>query len=186
MSASSERFWCGLTCWGAAAGIGRLAFVMLLLSGAWGVIQAIWAAGVILLVLGLGFQALFCRPLPPPVTGATGARGASGVPSAAAVATPQAGPAPAARQPAALAAAEGEADDLKRIKGVGPKLEQMLNGMGIYHYRQIAAWGPEEVAWCDDNLEGFKGRVSRDEWVAQARILAAGGETEFSRRSDGS
>ena len=67
---------------------------------------------------------------------------------------------------------EGEADDLKKIKGVGPKLEQMLNGMGFYHFDQIAQWGPEEVAWVDQNLEGFKGRVSRDNWVEQAARLA--------------
>ena len=64
------------------------------------------------------------------------------------------------------------ADDLKRIKGVGPKLEQMLNGMGFYHFDQIAKWGPDEVAWVDQNLEGFKGRVSRDNWVEQAGSLA--------------
>ncbi|SFG49385.1 NADH-quinone oxidoreductase subunit E [Sulfitobacter dubius] len=67
---------------------------------------------------------------------------------------------------------EGGADDLKKIKGVGPKLEQMLNGMGFYHFDQIAQWGPEEVAWVDQNLEGFKGRVSRDTWVEQAARLA--------------
>ena len=70
----------------------------------------------------------------------------------------------------------GQPDDLKRIKGIGPKLEKLLNSMGYYHFDQIAAWGPEEVAWVDDNLEGFKGRVSRDDWVEQARTLAAGGE----------
>ena len=67
---------------------------------------------------------------------------------------------------------ETGADDLKKIKGVGPKLEQMLNGMGFYHFDQIANWGPEEVAWVDQNLEGFKGRVSRDNWVEQAGRLA--------------
>ncbi|MFG6591632.1 NADH-quinone oxidoreductase subunit E [Sulfitobacter sp. 1A12157] len=67
---------------------------------------------------------------------------------------------------------EDGADDLKKIKGVGPKLEQMLNGMGFYHFDQIAQWGPEEVAWVDQNLEGFKGRVSRDNWVEQAARLA--------------
>lgn len=76
------------------------------------------------------------------------------------------------------------ADDLKRIKGVGPKLEEMLHGMGFYHFDQIANWTAGEVAWVDDNLEGFKGRVSRDDWVAQAKILAEGGETEFSNRVD--
>jgi len=87
------------------------------------------------------------------------------------------------RRPAALEAARGgQPDDLKQIKGVGPKLEQMLNGMGFYHFDQIAAWDDEEVAWVDGNIKGFKGRVSRDGWVEQAKVLAAGGETEFSKR----
>ncbi|HHB80712.1 MAG TPA: hypothetical protein ENK83_03050 [Aliiroseovarius sp.] len=79
---------------------------------------------------------------------------------------------------------DGKADDLKRIKGVGPKMEQLCNKLGFYHFDQIAAWTADEVAWVDANLEGFKGRVSRDDWVAQAKLLAAGGETEFSKKVD--
>ncbi|MGJ8625456.1 MAG: NADH-quinone oxidoreductase subunit E [Sulfitobacter sp.] len=75
------------------------------------------------------------------------------------------------------------ADDLKLIKGIGPKLEALVNSMGFYHYDQIAKWGADEVAWVDQNLEGFKGRVTRDTWVDQARSLAAGEETEFSKRA---
>jgi len=78
----------------------------------------------------------------------------------------------------------GGADNLKEIKGVGPKMEQMLNQMGVYHFDQVAGWSADEVAWVDANLKGFKGRVSRDGWVDQAKILAAGGETEFSKRVD--
>ena len=86
-------------------------------------------------------------------------------------------------RPEALTEARGgQPDDLKLIKGVGPKLEQLCNSLGFYHFDQIAAWTADEVAWVDANLEGFKGRVSRDDWVAQAKILAAGGETEFSAR----
>ena len=106
---------------------------------------------------------------------------------------------PAAKAAAAVAAAEGPgrqpdrldgpiggtADDLKLIKGIGPKLEKLCNSLGFFHFSQIAEWGPQEVAWTDQNLEGFKGRVSRDEWVAQAKILAKGGETEFSVRNKG-
>jgi NADH-quinone oxidoreductase subunit E len=100
-------------------------------------------------------------------------------------------PAPAAEpaaaevgtRPAALAAArDGRPDDLKRIKGVGPKLEALLNRLGFWHFDQVAGWSEAELAWVDANLEGFKGRASRDDWVAQAKILAAGGETEFSAR----
>lgn len=90
----------------------------------------------------------------------------------------------AGEKPATLTAARSEgADDLKLIKGVGPKLEGVLNGIGIYHFDQVAAWTDAEVAWADENLVGFKGRVSRDDWVPQARILAAGGSTEFSKKS---
>ncbi|MGI3210522.1 NADH:ubiquinone oxidoreductase [Roseovarius tibetensis] len=71
----------------------------------------------------------------------------------------------------------GQADDLKQIKGVGPNLEQLCNDFGFYHFDQIAAWTKDEVDWVDENLVGFKGRVSRDDWVAQAKVLAAGGDT---------
>lgn len=96
----------------------------------------------------------------------------------------QAEPAPArAKKPRALKAPrKGGADDLKQIKGVGPKLEALLHSLGFFHFDQIAQWTAEELAWVDDNLEGFKGRASRDGWVEQARLLATGGETEFSRR----
>ncbi|GEM_PF-694625 len=76
----------------------------------------------------------------------------------------------------------GGADDLKQIKGVGPKLEGKLNEMGLYHFDQVAGWRAKEVEWADNNLVGFKGRVSRDEWVKQAKVLAKGGQTEFSKK----
>ena len=71
------------------------------------------------------------------------------------------------------AARGGQPDHLRQLSGVGPKLEQTLHGMGIFHFDQIASWGPEELAWMDANLQGFKGRASRDGWVAQAKTLAA-------------
>jgi predicted flap endonuclease-1-like 5' DNA nuclease len=82
-------------------------------------------------------------------------------------------------RPAGLdAPRDGRADDLKRIKGVGPKLEDLLHRLGFWHFDQIAGWTDEEVAWVDSHLEGFNGRATRDDWVGQARILAGGGETE--------
>lgn len=69
----------------------------------------------------------------------------------------------------------GAADDLKKIKGVGPKLEEVLHSMGFYHFDQIAGWSAEEVAWVDENLNGFRGRVTRDDWQSQARELMSGG-----------
>lgn len=75
----------------------------------------------------------------------------------------------------------GKADDLKKLKGVGPKLEATLHELGFYHFDQVANWGPAEVAWVDSRLK-FKGRIERDGWIEQARTLAAGEDTEFSKR----
>ncbi|MEP2889158.1 NADH-quinone oxidoreductase subunit E [Tateyamaria sp.] len=87
-------------------------------------------------------------------------------------------------KPATLdAARDGGADNLKMIKGVGPKLESLLHRLGFFHFDQVAAWTADEIAWVDQNLEGFKGRVSRDNWVAQAGPLSRGEETEFSQRA---
>ena len=97
---------------------------------------------------------------------------------------PASSAATAGTRPEALSQARGgQPDDLKMIKGVGPKLEKMLHSLGFFHFDQIAGWTADEVAWVDENLEGFKGRVSRDDWVEQARQLATGGETDFSARA---
>ncbi len=91
----------------------------------------------------------------------------------------------AEKEPALLGGArDGKPDDLKLLKGVGPKLEGLLNDLGFYHFDQVASWGPEEVSWVDARLS-FKGRIERDGWIEQAKILAAGGETEFSKKQDG-
>lgn len=60
--------------------------------------------------------------------------------------------------------------DLKAISGIGPKLEKVLNGLGIWTFGQIAAWTPEEIAWVEDYLS-LKGRIGRDEWTRQAAAL---------------
>ena len=78
----------------------------------------------------------------------------------------------AASKPEGLAAARGgKADDLKIIKGIGPKLEALLHTLGFFHFDQLAAWTAAELAWVDDNLDGFKGRALREDWVGQARAL---------------
>lgn len=69
-------------------------------------------------------------------------------------------------------AREGGADDLKKISGVGPKLEGLLHKNGVFHFDQIAAWTPEEIAYMDDQLS-FKGRIERDGWLDQAAAFAA-------------
>jgi NADH-quinone oxidoreductase subunit E len=73
------------------------------------------------------------------------------------------------------AAPEGGGDDLKAIRGIGPKIEGLLHELGIYTFAQIAAWGPGEIAWIDSRLN-FRGRVTRDDWTGQARALMAGDE----------
>lgn len=68
----------------------------------------------------------------------------------------------------------GRADDLKEIVGIGPVLERLLNSIGVWHFDQIAAWKARDIALVDGKMEGFKGRITRDEWVKQARVLAKG------------
>ncbi len=83
-------------------------------------------------------------------------------------------------QPKALKAArKGVADDLQKIEGIGPVLEKLCHGLGIFHFDQIAAFGPAEIAWMDGNLKGFKGRVTRDKWVAQAKLIGEIGLAAF-------
>lgn len=83
-------------------------------------------------------------------------------------------------QPKALKAPrKGVADDLQKLEGIGPVLEKLCHGLGIFHYDQIAAFGPAEVAWMDGNLKGFRGRVTRDKWVAQAKLIGEIGLEAF-------
>ncbi|MGV8832108.1 MAG: hypothetical protein ACOH2N_09050 [Devosia sp.] len=61
----------------------------------------------------------------------------------------------------------GGADDLKQIKGIGPKIEAALNDFGVYHLDQIADWSEANVDWLDTHFS-FKGRIGRENWVGQA------------------
>jgi len=89
----------------------------------------------------------------------------------------------AGKPPALSEARDGQADDLKRIAGIGPIIETTLNQLGIFHFDQIAEWSPAHIDWVDDYLK-FKGRIHREDWRGQSRILADGGVTEFARRYD--
>lgn len=73
--------------------------------------------------------------------------------------------------PLRLKKADGKADDLKLISGVGPKLEKTLNTLGFWHFSQIADWKKADVAIVDNELS-FKGRIERDDWIKQAKKLA--------------
>ena len=69
---------------------------------------------------------------------------------------------------------DGAPDDLKLIKGIGPKFEKDLNGKGIYYFRQIGAWKAKDVTMVEGVIDSFPGRIERDEWVKQAKGLAQG------------
>lgn len=73
---------------------------------------------------------------------------------------------------------KGGADNLKMIAGVGPKIEGILNGLGVFHFDQISKWKRAEVTWVDEQLK-FKGRIDREDWIKQAKALAKGGEAEY-------
>lgn len=75
------------------------------------------------------------------------------------------------------------ADDLTRIRGVGALIQKRLQSMGITRYEQIARWSDDDIAKTEELLR-FDGRIQQENWKEQARILAAGGCTAFSRRCD--
>lgn len=91
----------------------------------------------------------------------------------------------AADVPGVAAPADTDGDDLTRMKGVGPKLVERLNALGITRFAQIAALTPDEAEALDAQLGNFQGRMTRDRWIEQARFLAAddiaGYETVFGR-----
>ncbi len=78
-----------------------------------------------------------------------------------------------------IAAAVGESDDLTRINGIGPKLHALCNALGIRRFDQIAKWKADDIAEVDAYLGGFKGRIERDQWVQQAKLLALGHIAEW-------
>lgn len=208
-NAEGGMFSCRNVCWIAGALLGLVAFLLLLNSG-W--FLALLIGAVLAVAVGLLLQRLFCAGADASVSGGAAGTGAAVTPGAAKAAasavtakpeviadkakaaevetvagvpTEPEAPAvaePEAAKPALLKKPKGAADDLKLIKGVGPKLEEKLNALGVWHFHQIAAWTEAEVTWVDDQLN-FRGRIMRDDWIGQAGTLAAGGETEFSARN---
>ena len=89
----------------------------------------------------------------------------------------------APKQPRLLKVArKAGADDLGQIKGIGPKLQALLNAAGIFHFDQISKWTAENVAWADTHFPGFKGCASRDAWPEQAEALSAQNKTKTQTR----
>ena len=190
---------CQSGCWILAAVSGVVVLAVCLFLIELGILSSIFMGAVVFIVVGLLLGWIFCSELKPLVQSnetSTAPSAPEPVPAPAAEPAPVTAPVAQAPEveavedavrPGALSGArDGGADDLKMIKDAGPKLEIMLNELGFYHFDQIAGWSAAEVAWVNDNLAGFKGRVSRDNWVEQARKLASGQEIEFSKRvSDG-
>ncbi len=195
---------CRTNSWLVAIVLGILGFLLSWRWLDWSFVMSVIVGIVIFFVIGYLLVSMLCgksnaastaapAPVPTPV-----AKAAPAAPAPAPAAAPAAKevvkepePAPAeaddgaAQKPAMLTAArEGQADDLKKIKGVGPGLEKLLNEMGVFHFDQMAGWSAGEVAWVDDNMLRFKGRATRDGWVEQAKTLAEGGDTAFSKKVD--
>ena len=81
--------------------------------------------------------------------------------------------------PATAAPPAQSGDDLTRIKGLGPKIATILNAEGVTSYAQIAAWNDAEIDRIDGLLGRFAGRIRRDSWVEQAKLLSGGDEAGF-------
>lgn len=180
--------------WIIAAAMGLVAFGVLVVVGQFDLTPAVAVAGVVALVAGLilgmpwgasaprAAASLAVRAEEPAVVVTPVAFVASPVTAAPVTAAPVA--VVASDGPARLAAPRaGTADNLKEIEGVGPAMEKLVNEMGFFHFDQIAGWSEADVAWVDANLKGFKGRVSRDRWVAQAKIIVNEGLEAFRERA---
>lgn len=86
-------------------------------------------------------------------------------------------------QPQGLEERPSQIDDLKRIKGIGAVIENTLNELGVYQFSQLASWSDDNVQWVEHHL-AFPGRITREEWIKQAKTLDEGGTTEFAERVD--
>ncbi|MDX8530448.1 proton-conducting membrane transporter [Mesorhizobium sp. VK25A] len=102
-------------------------------------------------------------------------------PAATKAAAPKKAAATAAKKTAAPKAATGNADNLRRLIGIGPVNERLLKGLGVTTYAQIAAWTDGDVKRVEEVLN-FDGRIAREKWIEQAKLLAAGNEAEFARQ----
>lgn len=199
--------------WAIGAAAGLVAFGVLVIVGKFDLFpaaaMAAAVAGVAGMILGMPWGAATPSAAAPPVKDAAPAKPAVQAPApsqpvpeavaapAAVVSAPVAEdkPAPAEKPKAAKPAAapegplrlkaprKGKADDLKEIEGIGPAMEKLANSLGFYHFDQIAAWSEADVALVDAEMKGFKGRITRDKWVAQAKIIVSEGLEAFRERA---
>lgn len=199
MTENNQNSTCNILCWVIAISVGLIVF-FLTRPGMALILALILGVVVGALVLWL-LKSYFCKEdAPASVAEEAAPTPAAPTPSepevveepapAAEEVAPEPAPAPEAPVPAAEPAEEaapaataqsdspevlgaprgGVADDLKKIKGVGPGLEKTLNELGIFHFDQIAAWTAADIEWVDARLK-FKGRITRDDWVSQAKDM---------------
>ncbi len=119
---------------------------------------------------------------PPPSVDMSGAALAGGAMAPTVPAEEPGAPQPTELLPPFLDAPRGTPDNLMLMKGVGGRFAARLNEIGVFHFRQIASWSPEEVRIADSKLDTFRGRIERDQLVEQAKLLAAGRTTEYEAR----
>ena len=100
-------------------------------------------------------------------------------PAAAVPPAPMPAAAPVAAAPIATV---GGGDDLTRIKGVGPKLRDLLASLGVTRFEQVAGWSKADIDRIDAQLGQFEGRIRRDNWIEQAKLLAAGDTAGYESR----
>ncbi|MEW6635044.1 MAG: proton-conducting membrane transporter [Pseudomonadota bacterium] len=123
-------------------------------------------------------------PTPAAAKASPAASAAAAKPATTKSAAPKAAPRKAATPTAKAAGAPkaaGKGDNLRRLIGIGPVNEKLLKGQGVTTYAQIAAWTQADIERIEHALQ-FGGRVEREHWVEQAKLLAAGDEAEFARR----
>ncbi|RWI25688.1 MAG: proton-conducting membrane transporter [Mesorhizobium sp.] len=127
--------------------------------------------------------ALMSTPTPARSSSArpSAAKSAAAKPAAAKTAAAAPKKAPAPKKAAAPKATTGKADNLRRLIGIGPVNEKLLKAQGVTSYAQIAAWTDADVKRVEEVLN-FDGRIAREKWIEQAKLLAAGDEAEFATR----
>lgn len=171
--------------WAIGAAAGLVAFGVLVVVGKFDLFPAAAIAGGLAAIAGMILGMPWGQEPAAPVAKAH-APVAEPMPVAATPVAFVATPAPAAATagPARLTAARGgSADNLKEIEGIGPAMEKLVNSMGFFHFDQIASWSEADVAVVDSEMKTFKGRITRDKWVAQAKIIVTEGLEVFRERA---
>lgn len=154
--------------------------------GLWLLIALLVLIGIVFLLSGRNRPVeppLSAEPVKPAAPAAAAAPAAPVEPAPEPAATvppaPAHAPEPVPASPAITAPPKDGADDLLRLKGVGPKLNALLIELGVTRYAQIAGWNDSDIAAIDAKLGNFKGRPVRDQWVDQAKYLASGDVAGF-------